>query len=167
MKRGLGVFVLCLLMISLLSACGVSSKELSEEEVKNVLTKEFHVLIKYDQEDADVNPMVKVLEEGFEVSDIQVKKSNGQYEVDCVISNYDVNKALASMEGTQANISLEEYADMISNAIKTAEKISSPEQFTIIQTDSGYEVQYTEEQLDDALGGLISYYNGLTSEESE
>lgn len=158
------LFCMFCFLILILSACGTSTKGISEEEVKDVLTEEFHSLIQYDQEDENANPLIRVIEEGFEISDIQISKSNDQYYIDCIISNYDVNGAISSFEESQENISLEEYADMISNAIKASEKKSSPEQFTIVQTDSGYEVQYTEEQLDDALGGLITYYNGLTSE---
>ena len=119
-------------------------------EIKN----EFITVLGYNENTK--NPVTDVIVTGLEI-EIQkiIKVKNDTYDVVCILSNYDVVKALNQLKDTENNISLKGYYELLAEEIANTDKISNEATISVVK-DETYIVMFTQEQFNYASGGLMN-----------
>lgn len=148
-----------LLILACLWISGCGKSELSEEHAERIIREEFVTLLDYKEDES--NSLIKSLYEGFVVEIQEVKKDGKKYIVTCKISNYEVGDALKELEEKEDKITKENYEQMIEQIMEKTEKISWETTFVVTKQGKSFEIQFTEEQFDVAMGGFLSYCREL------
>lgn len=142
---------------------GGNKVDLDETSALEAIRNEFKAVINYN-EDQSNNPLMAKICEGFEVEILSFKKKKEDYVVKCNLSNYDVVSAFNSIDTINKEMTLEEYGEMISSVVGEQEKLSTEAEIKLSIVNDEYRIIFTEEQIDAATGGLISYYKNLLGE---
>lgn len=163
-KHLLIVFIVLILFGAVAVLLVTSRNKPSEEETVLVIKTEFEKLLGYENETS--NPLIKEIQNGFDVKVHSVSKKKNEYIVLCTFSNYDISQAFANL-ACNDEMSLKEFSEMFVNELKQQAKVNYDTELTIVSSEDGYITSFTEEQLDSATGGLVSYYKSIFEEGNE
>lgn len=154
-KAKSNIIILLFLLVSIcITVCIIVSMNPREKYIEKEIKNEFTTILGYNENNK--NPVTDVIVAGFEV-EIQkiVKVKNDTYDVICIVSNYDVIKAITQIKETENNISLKEYYDLLADEIINTDKTSNEVTISVVK-DKTYIVKFTEEQFNYASGGLMN-----------
>lgn len=148
------VISLLLFVIIFISVCVIVNINPREEMVEKEIKNEFITVLGYNENTK--NPVTDVIVTGLEI-EIQkiIKVKNDTYDVVCILSNYDVVKALNQLKDTENNISLKGYYELLAEEIANTDKISNEATISVVK-DETYIVMFTQEQFNYASGGLMN-----------
>lgn len=159
-KQMLLLFILCIAL--LLTSCR-KTVSLNEDTAEQIIMTEFSEVLNYDENKS--NPLILALYNGFNVSVEDIDKQKVGYSVNCTISNYDTKYAFQKMEKVTNTMELERFIENLANIMENGELISMNIKLPIWEDENGeYKTQFTEEQMDIALGGFLTYYSELMGE---
>lgn len=150
----IGLLAIVALTINLTSRKGM----VSEEDAVAAIQSEFNILIGSEQE--IVSPLISLLEDGFEVHITSIDKIDGKtYSIACELSNYNVINGFNKMTEIGGDMSLNEYSSSLIEYIRQQPKTVTNVEIKLSKNEQGeYVASFTEEQLNYAVGGLITYY---------
>ena len=161
-NKHLLIGVIALIVFGVIAVLLVTSRNKpSEEEAVSVIKTEFKQLLGYEAE--TTNPLIREIQNGFDVKVHSISKKKNEYIVSCTFSNYDISQAFANLESND-EMSLKEFSEMFVNELKQQAKVNCDTELILVSSEDGYITSFTEEQLDSATGGLISYYKSISEE---
>lgn len=161
-KRSL--WLAAILACFLLGMAGCKSEpRVSDEEAASAVRSEYETLIGYEEETA--NDLIRALRDGFDVQVHSIKEQEDSVAIHCTLSNYDVCAAFAAVEASGEEMSLDSYGQALAAALEEQSRLELETELPlVIREDGSLRVTFTEEQLDTAMGGLLSYYEQMVEE---
>lgn len=130
--------------------------------IADAITDEYALLIGYEETGA--NPLIDTLYEGFVVEVHKVKQHDNQYVAHCTFSNYDIPLAMDILV-EEKTITYESYYNKLVEILKKQPLISCEVEINVsANEDETFCAYFTEDQLDKAMGGFLSYYWRLQEE---
>lgn len=164
MRRRLALLAMGVLLVAAFSVLAGCSR-LSSEDAAATIQREYEAVIGYDAERS--GQPLQAIRDGFAVEILSVDKSEGGYVVKCILSNCDVAAAFEAIDDSADEMTLSGYAQVLSDEISGQERVELETEMTIVAGEDGsYETSFTDEQLNGATGGLISYYMQLSEGEN-
>lgn len=163
MKKYLLCFITMLFVALLfLSGCA-NNKRLSQEDAATLIQQEYETLIGYDAE-KKTQP-ISTIHDYFAIDILSVRREKDKYIVQCILSNQNVSKAFEILNSSTNEMTLNNYMQVLTEEITKQERIElETEMIVLVNEDGSYYVSFTDEQLDAAMGGLISYYMQIVEE---
>ena len=163
MKKCKIIFLFVLVIAFLLQAGCAKNPNVTPEDAATAIRNEFQLLVGSDSESS--NPVIAAIAEGFTVEVTSVDKVEGGYHVKCILSNYDTVAAFEASEEIEDEMTLDDYGQLMAELLVQQERCRMETEMPLTILDDGsYQVVFNDEQLDAAMGGLISYYNQLLEE---
>ena len=163
MKKCKIIFLFVLVIAFLLQAGCAKNPKVTPEDAATAIQNEFQLLVGSDSDSS--NPVIAAIAEGFSVEVTSVDKAEGGYLVKCVVSNYDTVAAFEASEEIEGEMTLDDDGQLMAGLLAQQERCRMETEMPLTILDDGsYQVVFNDEQLDAAMGGLISYYNQLLEE---
>lgn len=130
--------------------------QLSTSQAETIIRDELTIVMNY--ENNSNNPIISTLVEGLEIDVNSVEKKGNEYILECTFRNYDITTAFAVTNQQAGEITLTDYMNILTQAMKSTDKIENTLTVSVfyLQGYDGCEVQLTEYHLDAAMGGFIS-----------
>ena len=164
MKKCKIIFLFVLVSAFLLQAGCAKNPKVTPEDAATAIQNEFLLLVGSSDSDSS-NPVIAAIAEGFAVEVTSVDKAEGGYLVKCILSNYDTVAAFEASEEIEGEMTLDDYGQLMAELLVQQERCRMETEMPLTILDDGsYQVVFNDEQLDAAMGGLISYYNQLLEE---
>lgn len=162
MRRRLLILVVALVAVS---SVLVGCSKLSSEDAAATIQREYETVIGYDAERS--SQPLQAIRDNFAVEVLSVDKSEGGHVVKCILSNCNAVAAFEALSDSTGEMTLSDYAQALSERIVEQERVELETEMTVVSSEDGsYETSFTDEQLDTATGGLISYYLQLAEGEN-
>ena len=106
------------------------------------------------------SPFLKAIVENFGVHVKSVSNEAGQSYAVCTFSNYDVAAAFSKIQATK-EMTYDEYMNTIVQLLNKQKRVEKEVKVLIVEENGVMRAQLTEEQLDIATGGLLTYYSNM------
>lgn len=168
----LGAAVLCVVVVVVLWATGaLSSKDSTSGQLANedefdvyeeAIQSELYMLLGCDKEDGNV--LQNAIYQNFSVEVTGIDQQNDRIVAECVFRNRNFASAVRKIEGTSEKMTYSEYLSLLIDSLGRQSELEMSEQVTINNIDGNLQAAFTEQQFDDATGGLLSYYYSAYSE---
>lgn len=138
-------------------------------EVSQAINSEFSELIWYNSEETST-PILDALHSGFSVRINSISASETDenvFDVACVLENYDVSEAYASVGVQTQDMKVEDFCQLFAQQLTQSRRLAKKYTIKVTKNEKGiYSVAFTEESLDTAMGGFISYFDTFLLEEN-
>lgn len=164
------VFIM-LIILSLICISGLfyyfnyGRVNLSESEAKRVIQESFEQFLNY--KDDNNRTLLKAVKDNFKVEVQKIRRKDDDYVVTCMISNHNLAEAIESTQ-LKEETTLTKYNQLLSESFNKASVQSKKMDVAIIKDENGNLVaKFTEDQVDIATGGMISYFNNLVKQGDE
>lgn len=162
------LIIICLLVFALILSGIVwvlNVNSVDKESLEEAIYDEYAVLTGYARE--NTNSLIKTLYDGFEVEVMSASEKEGTITAQCSFSNYDVAAAFYSLSGN-TEMTYADYMQELTKAVQSQDKLQHETTVAVVvEVDVGYNVSFTDAQLDMAMGGFLSYYQTQYGTEAE
>lgn len=164
--KGIIVCVLAVVLGIVGITCFLSMDHVDEYALEEAIREEYAILTGYSTD--GVNSLITTLYNGFEVDVLSTEDQNGEIKVKCCFSNYDVAAAFIALNGIDADMTYTNYMQELTKTVEDQEKLRQEVTVLVVaDVDNQYTVKFTEEQLDLAMGGFLSYYQSQYGTEAK
>lgn len=130
--------------------------EIGYDNYEEIIRSELYVILGCDKEPK--NLLVNAIYQNFSVEIKGVVNQDGKNVAECVFRNKDFASAVREIESSSEKYTYAEYQSRLINALSHQSEIKTTEQLIFSEKDGTLSVTLTEEQLDNATGGLLTYY---------
>ena len=138
-------------------------------EVSQAIVDEFANLIGYSVETS--TPIVSTIYNGFSVTVNSItlvdasddtNDAENMFLAVCTLENYDVSKAYTAMETQTQEMTADDFYHLFAQQFELSDRLSKEHSLLINQNEDGtYSAVFTEQALDTAMGGFLSYFAEL------
>ena len=144
------------------SDSGPQTTEISYDSYEELTRSELYVILGCDKEPK--NLLVNAIYQNFSVEIKSVANQDGKNVAECVFRNKDFASAVREIEDSSEKFTYAEYQSRLINALSHQSELETTEQLIFSVKDGALVVTLTEQQLDNATGGLLTYYYNAYSE---
>lgn len=173
----IGLIVLAIIILSLTTVVVLKKVKPSEENesdsvpqtteigydnYEDLIRSELYVILGCDKEPK--NFLVNAIYQNFSVEIKRVVNQDGTIVAECVFRNKDFASAIREIEGGSEKSTYAEYQSRLIDALNRQSELETTEHLIFSEKDGALVVTLTEQQLDNATGGLLTYYYNAYSE---
>lgn len=166
-----GLIALVIILLSLTTVVVIQKRKPSEEResesvpqttevsyhnYEELILSELYVILGCDKEPK--NLLVNAIYQNFSVEIKSVVNQDEKDVAECVFRNKNFASAVKEIESGSETISYAEYQSCLIDALSRQSELETTEQLIFSEKDGALVVTLTEQQLDNATGGLLTYY---------
>ena len=112
------------------------------------------------------NKLINTIHQNFSVEIKSVNKQEDTIVAECVFRNKDFALAVREIGDSSERITYSEYLSLLISSLNRQPEVEAMEQIVLREKDGTLVVAFTEQQLDSATGGLLTYFNNTYSEDN-
>ena len=138
--------------------------ETNNADYEDAICSELYIILGCDKNPE--NKLINTIHQNFSVEIKSVNKQEDTIVAECVFRNKDFALAVREIGDSSERITYSEYLSLLISSLNRQPEVEAMEQIVLREKDGTLVVAFTEQQLDSATGGLLTYFNNTYSEDN-